>query len=70
MGEEILDPSFENRSHINLAAQRLAWEKIGTDTSEWDDDKVRKMSFKRNVFLAAKIKIVDAMEDLSFDIAI
>nr|WP_269136000.1 phage tail sheath C-terminal domain-containing protein [Sporosarcina cyprini] len=69
-GNEILDPSFDNKSLINVAAQRLAWKGIGTDTSEWDDDKVRKMSFKRNVFLAAKIKIVDAMEDLSFDIAI
>lgn len=69
-GDEILDPSAENRSEINVTAQRLAWEGIGTDTSEWDDQKVKETSFKRNVFLAGKIKIVDAMEDLDFDIAI
>lgn len=69
-GEEILDPSYRNISRINVAAQRLAWESIGTDTSDWDDQQVKETSFKRNVFLAGNIKIVDAMEDLDFDIAI
>ncbi|MEK4715339.1 phage tail sheath C-terminal domain-containing protein [Sporosarcina sp. FSL K6-5500] len=68
--DEILDPSAENKASVNVRAQRLAWQGIGTDTSEWDDQKVKETSFKRNVFLAGKIKIVDAMEDLDFDIAI
>lgn len=68
--DEILDPNAENKANVNVRAQRLAWESIGTDTSEWDDQKVKETSFKRNVFLAGKIKIVDAMEDLDFDIAI
>ena len=69
-GDEILDPSFVNRAFINVRAQRLAWESTGVDTSDWDDQKVKEMSFKKNVFLAGNIKIVDAMEDLDFDIAI
>lgn len=68
--DEILDPSAENKALINVRAQRLAWESIGTDTTDWDDQKVKETSFKKNVFLAGKIKIVDAMEDLDFDIAI
>lgn len=68
--DEILDPSAENKATVNVRAQRLAWEDIGIDTSEWDEQKVKETSFKRNVFLAGKMKIVDAMEDLDFDIAI
>lgn len=69
-GNEILDPNVDNKANVNTKAQRLAWESIGTDTSEWDDQKVKETTFKRNVFLAGKVKIVDAMEDLDFDIAI
>ena len=69
-GEEILDPNFDNKAEIDVRKQRLAWEGIGRDTSEWDDQKVKEMSFKKNVFLASNIKIVDAIEDLDMDIAI
>lgn len=68
--QEILDPNFANKAEVHVRKQRLAWEGIGTDTSEWDDQKVREMSFKRNVFLGGNVKIVDAMEDLDLDIAI
>jgi hypothetical protein len=69
-GDEILDPSFENRATVNVDAQRLAWESIGTDTTDWDEQKVKEMSFKSKVFAAGRVKIVDAMEDLDFQIAI
>ncbi|MCS5501921.1 phage tail sheath subtilisin-like domain-containing protein [Lysinibacillus sp. A4] len=69
-GEGILDPNFDNKAEIDVRKQRLAWEGIGRDTSEWDDQKVKEMSFKKNVFLASNIKIVDAIEDLDMDIAI
>lgn len=68
--DEILDPSAVNKATIDVGKQRLAWESIGTDTSAWDDQKVKETSFKRNVFLAGNVKIVDAMEDLDFDISI
>ncbi|USK54371.1 phage tail sheath subtilisin-like domain-containing protein [Cytobacillus solani] len=69
-GDDILDPNFENKAEVNVEAQRLAWESIGTDTTDWDDQKVKSMSFKSKVFAAGKIKIVDAMEDLDFQITI
>lgn len=69
-GDEILDTSFENKAEVNVEAQRLAWESIGTDTTDWDEQKVKNMSFKSKVFAAGKIKIVDAMEDMDFQIAI
>lgn len=68
--DEILDPSAVNKATIDVAKQRLSWESIGTDTKNWDDQKVKETSFKRNVFLAGNVKIVDAMEDLDFDISI
>jgi hypothetical protein len=69
-GNDILDPSFGNRADVNVEAQRLAWEGIGTTTTDWDDQKVKEMSFKSNVFAAGTIKIVDATEDLDFQISI
>lgn len=68
MGDQILDPSFDNVSFIDVTAQRLAWESEGKDTSEMDDQQVREMSFGSEVFLAGQVKISDAMEDLTFDI--
>lgn len=67
-GDEILDKEVGNFAEINVAAQRLAWEKIGTDTSDWEDQTVKETSFKRNVFLKGSVKIVDSMEDLDFNI--
>lgn len=69
-GDEILDASYDNKAEVNVTAQRLAWESIGTDTTDWDDQKVKEMSFKSKVYAAGRVKIVDAMEDLDFDIAI
>ncbi|MEH6940778.1 phage tail sheath C-terminal domain-containing protein [Bacillus sp. JJ722] len=68
--EDILDPSYNNFATVNVEAQRLAWEGIGTNTETWDDLKVKLMSFKSNVFAGGNIKIVDAMEDLDFKITI
>lgn len=70
MAEEILDPSFTNRAEVNVDKQRLAWEGIGTDTTDWDDQKVKEMTFGSNVFLGGNIKPVDAMEDLNFEITV
>lgn len=67
-GEEVLDKNGANTAEINVDAQRLAWEKIGTNTTEWDEQAVKETSFKRNVFLKGNVKIVDSMEDLDFNI--
>lgn len=68
--DDILDPSFNNQINVDVEQQRLAWEGVGVDTSEWDDLKVKNMAFRSNVFAAGNIKIVDAVEDLKLSIII
>lgn len=67
---ELLDPTYENVASVNVEAQRAAWESAGTDTTDWDDLKVKNMTFKSNVFAGGNVKIVDATEDLDFQITI
>lgn len=68
--DEILDPNAVNRAEVNVDKQRLAWEGIGTDTSAWDEQKVKNTAFGSNVFLGGSAKPVDAMEDLDFEITV
>lgn len=63
---DVLDPSVVNYAEVNVDAQRRAWEKIGTDTSDWDDQEVKERAFQSNVFLAGRLKFTDAMEDLDY----
>jgi len=65
---DVLDPAFDNRVGVNVEAQRLAWEGIGTDTTEWDEQAVKEASFQSNVYLDGNLKFLDAMEDLTMDI--
>lgn len=68
--QEILDPEYSNKSQIDVELQRQAWLTIGkTEAADWNDDKVKKMTFKTHLFLAGDIKILDAIEDLKFNIA-
>lgn len=64
----VVDGNFDNNIDISVEKQRAAWEAAGTDTSDWDDAKVRENSFEDNVYLAGQIKLLDVMEDLSLDI--
>ena len=66
--QSILEPTYNNTAEIDVSTQRLAWESIGTDTTDWDDAQVRNMPFGSDVFLAGNVKIVDALEDLTFNI--
>lgn len=68
--DEILDPNATNKAEVDVEAQRLAWENIGTDTSGLNDQEVKEMAFRSNVYTKAKIKPVDSMEDLDFNINI
>jgi len=67
---DVLDPNGENTVTVDVEAQRRAWESIGTDTSGWDDETVKKNSFGSKVFLAGRIKLLDAVEDLDFKITV
>ncbi|MFH5181151.1 phage tail sheath C-terminal domain-containing protein [Paenibacillus sp. TAB 01] len=67
---DVLDPSADNAVTVDIEAQRQAWDGIGTDTSSWDDQKVKETSFQSKVFLAANLKFLDAVEDLTFKISV
>lgn len=67
--DEILDSDFDNKCQIDIEAQRDAWMGIGkTEAEDWDENKVKQMSFKSFVYLSGNIKILDAIEDLKFPI--
>ena len=67
--EDILDSEFDNKAEIDVEAQRSAWVGTGKASAvDWDDDTVKRMSFKRSVFIAANIKILNCMENLKFTV--
>lgn len=69
--EYVLDRNYSNICAVNVEAQRSAWLTSGkTEAADWDEAKVRNMTFKRKVFLSSDIKILGAMEDLRFDVNI
>lgn len=67
----LLDPNFENKTRVDIEKQRLAnIPKYGEEeVNTWDDDKVMEMTVGTNVYLAGNIKILNAMEDFDFEIA-
>lgn len=64
--EDVLDPDYANTAGVDVDAQKAAWETVGTDTSGWDDATAKKRTFKSAMFLAADVKMLDAIEDLKF----
>ncbi|MFD3271519.1 phage tail sheath subtilisin-like domain-containing protein [Paenibacillus dendritiformis] len=65
---DVLDPSADNLVGVDIEAQRQAWESVGTDTSAWDDQKVKESSFQSKVFLNGRLKFLDAVEDLTLKV--
>ena len=69
--ENILDPNYFNNAHIDIEAQLAAWiEDENTEASTWTEQEIKNNVFKNKIFMAAEIKILNAMEDLTFDITI
>lgn len=64
----VLNPNANNYVEVDVEAQRLAWESIGTDTSDWDEQQVKNNSFQSSVFVGGSIRFLDSMEDLEFKI--
>lgn len=62
---DVLDQSYDNKTVVDIEAQRLYLESKGIDTSSMDDAAIAKANTGSNVFVAGKIKFVDAMEDLT-----
>lgn len=66
---DVLDSNFDNRADIDVEAQRSAW--LGTgkaEAADWNEDKIRQMTFKRSVFIESNIKILNSMENLKFTV--
>ena len=67
--EEILDDGFSNQAGIDTAAQQAAWIASGKDeAAAWDEATIKKMTFGSKMFIAGDVKILDALEDLTFNI--
>lgn len=66
---DVLDMEYENKSDINVEAQRAAWIDAGTtEAKDWTDLQVKKNTFKRSLFSKANVKILQSMVDLDFEI--
>lgn len=69
--EDVLDPEFDNVAEIDVEAQRSAWIDAGTaEAVDWDETTVKKHTYRTKMFLQGNIKILDAIEDLTFKIAL
>lgn len=69
--DDVLDDEFNNNAEIDVEEQRSAWVGTGKNEAEdWDDDKVKRMAFKRSVFLTSNIKILNCMENLKFTVSL
>lgn len=67
--EDILDKEYDNFASVDIEAQRLAWLGVGkTEVEDWEDEKIKKLTFKKKVFMQAQIKILNAVEDFKFTI--
>lgn len=69
--DDILDPEFDNHAEIDVEAQRTAWINAGkAEAADWDEITVKKNTYRTKIFLTGSVKILDAIEDLTFEIAL
>ena len=69
--DDILDPEFDNHAEIDVEAQRTAWIDAGkAEAADWDEITVKKNTYRTKIFLTGSVKILDAIEDLTFEIAL
>lgn len=68
----LLDNSIsgQNKAEINLEAQRVYLKSKGTDVTNMKEQEIKESNTGSKVFLKGKAVILDAIEDISFDIYI
>lgn len=68
----LLDNSIagQNKAEVNLEAQRVYLKSKGTDVTNMKDQIIKESNTGAKVFLKGKTVILDAIEDISFDIYI
>lgn len=68
--EAILSPDYANNVEIDVDAQRAAWVLINPDAANWDDNKVKATPYKRNVYLAADVMVLNSMQNLKLEVTL
>lgn len=66
----ILDNSYDNKVYIDVESQTAYLKSIGIDVESLNEQQLKEYNTKDKVFLASNIKILDAIEDITLDIAI
>lgn len=68
--EEVLDKNYDNTALIDVPAQRAALIDSGkVEAEDWDDLTVKRNTVGSVMFLSGNVKILDAIEDLTFGIS-
>lgn len=69
-GDEILNSGTPNTVDIDVDAQREAWKAYNPEAADWSDETVKAKPFKRKVFIASNIQILQSMQDLNMRITL
>ena len=69
-GDEVLDPNFTALAEIDIDAQELYLQSVGTDTSTLTAAQIKEYNTGSKVFVRASGSPLDAMEDLDFSMLI
>lgn len=68
--EDILDSAYDNNCNVDTEEQRSVWVEQGGKTQAevdaWTDIEVKKNTFRSNMYLLSNVKMLDAIEDMSF----
>ncbi|WDV47121.1 phage tail sheath C-terminal domain-containing protein [Clostridiaceae bacterium M8S5] len=67
--QEILDPSYDNKAQIDIEAQKIYLQGKGLDVSTMKEQQIKEYNTGSQVFISAKVKLLDAMEDLTMEIS-
>ena len=65
----VLDSAYTNEAFVDLEAQETYLQSHGIDTSSMSDTEILAANTGSMVFLGARVRFVDAMEDLTFRIS-
>jgi hypothetical protein len=66
----LLDPSYDNLCSIDVSAQDTYLQSQGIDTSTMNEQQIKEANTADKVFLAAAIKPLDAIEDITLGITV
>ncbi len=64
----VLDRTYDNRAYVDFDAQRAFLLSRGVDTDSMSDTEILAANTASHVFLGAKVRFVDAMEDFTFSV--